>query len=270
MKTDELNQPYDLTTDQLDQFRRDGYIKLKHVLSPDVLNYYGECITHKVIELNPQAKPMAQRDTYEKAFLQVMNIWEKDDEVRQFSFSRRLAKIAADLMRVKGVRLYHDQALYKEPSGGFTPWHADQYYWPLSNANTVTAWVPLQATPLEMGPLAFSVGSQNFESGRHLAISDDSEKQISHSLKDMNYPLNETPFELGDVSYHAGWTFHRAGPNTSDQPRRVMTVIYMEDGIKLIEPKHKNHQNDWDTWMPGARVGEVVATAKNPVLYSAG
>ena len=65
----ELNQPYALTSDQLDQFRRDGYIKLKQMLSPDVLNHYGECITRKVIELNPQAKPMAQRNTYEKAFL---------------------------------------------------------------------------------------------------------------------------------------------------------------------------------------------------------
>jgi hypothetical protein len=36
-----------------------------------VLNYYGERITRKVIERNPQAKPMAQRNTYENAFLVV-------------------------------------------------------------------------------------------------------------------------------------------------------------------------------------------------------
>jgi hypothetical protein len=28
-------------------------------------------------------------------------------------------------MEVEGVRLYHDQALFKEAEGGITPWHAD-------------------------------------------------------------------------------------------------------------------------------------------------
>jgi ectoine hydroxylase-related dioxygenase (phytanoyl-CoA dioxygenase family) len=189
--------------------------------------------------------------------------------VREFVFGQRLARIAAELMGVAGVRMYHDQALYKEPSGGFTPWHADQYYWPLSNANTVTAWIPLQATPMEMGPLAFSVGSQKFEEGRHLAISDESEKQIQYSLKNMNYALDEGPFDLGEISFHSGWTFHRAGPNTSSLPRRVMTVIYMEDGIRLMAPKNKNQQNDWNSWLPGAQIGEVVDTPLNPILYRA-
>ena len=47
-----------------------------------------------------------------------------------------------------------------------------------------------------------------------------------------------------------------------------MTVIYIEDGIRLIAPNSKARQNDWDTWMPGARIGEVIATPLNPVLYS--
>lgn len=66
---------------------------------------------------------------------------------------KKLASIASQLLEVDGVRMYHDQALFKEPSGGHTPWHADQYYWPLSSDRTVTVWIPLQATPLELGPL---------------------------------------------------------------------------------------------------------------------
>jgi hypothetical protein len=64
-----------------------------------------------------------------------------------------MARIAAKLMDVDGVRLYHDQALYKEPIGGITPWHADEFYWPLSNDNTVAAWIPLLSIPLRWGPL---------------------------------------------------------------------------------------------------------------------
>jgi ectoine hydroxylase-related dioxygenase (phytanoyl-CoA dioxygenase family) len=265
----ELDQPYALTEAQKEAFRRDGYVKLKHVLSPEVISYYGEEITRQVLALNNQSKPMSERTTYEKAFLQIMNLWTKSEVVKEFSFSRRLARIAAELLGVKGVRMYHDQALYKEPGGGITPWHADQYYWPLSNHNTVTVWVPLQATPLELGPLAFSVGSHQFEMGRELEISDESEVKIQRSLKDRNYPLNETAFDLGEVSYHYGWTFHRAAPNVSDRPRGVMTIIYIEDGICLTKPKYKAHENDWATWMPGAVIGEPVASPLNPVIYRA-
>ena len=45
---------------------------------------------------------------------------------------------------MEGVRVYHDQALNKEPGGGYTPWHCDGYYWPVKSEKIVTAWVPLQ------------------------------------------------------------------------------------------------------------------------------
>jgi ectoine hydroxylase-related dioxygenase (phytanoyl-CoA dioxygenase family) len=265
----QLAEPYALKPGQIERFRRDGYIKLKHVLSPEVIEHYGQEITRQVQLLNDQTKPMAERTTYQKAFLQIMNLWTKSEVVKEFAFSRRLARIAAELLGVRGVRMYHDQALYKEPGGGITPWHADQYYWPLSNANTVTVWIPLQATPLELGPLAFSRGSHQFEMGRELEISDESEQQLQRSLKDRNYPLDESAFDLGEVSYHYGWTFHRAAPNTSDCARAVMTMIYIEDGIRLAKPKNRNQENDWKGWMPGAAIGEPVATPLNPVLYRA-
>jgi hypothetical protein len=106
-------------------------------------------------------------------------------------FSKRLAKIAADLMQVDGVRLYHDQALFKEAGGGITPWHADQHYWPLSTDKTITAWIPLQATPLEMGPLEFSAGSHVIQEGRELSISDDSEQQIEKAPPGNRLPTRD-------------------------------------------------------------------------------
>lgn len=263
----ELHAPFALSREHIDSFRAQGFIKLKHVLSPALLAYYGEEITAQVFRLNTLTKPMAERTTYERAFLQVMNLWRHSALVKEFCFSKRLARIAAELMGVAGVRMYHDQALYKEAGGGITPWHADQFYWPLSNANSCTVWIPLQDTPLDMGPLAFSVGSQQFDFGRDLAISDESEKQIEAALHARGLPLNETPFALGEVSFHYGWTFHRAGENKSAKARAVMTMIYIEDGIRLAAPKNQNQIADWETWMPGAQIGEAVATELNPVLY---
>ena len=133
--------------DRIERFRRDGFIRLKDVFDADTLRRYGEEISRLTIALNTQTVPLEQRSTYDRAFLQVMNLWEQGGLAREFVFGKRLAGIAAALLEVEGVRLYHDQSLYKEPGGGITPAHADQYYWPLDSDRTVTAWVPLQAVP---------------------------------------------------------------------------------------------------------------------------
>ena len=262
-----LDAPYELTSEQIAFYRSNGFIKLKNVLSPVVVDYMRETISAEVQRLNTQHIPLEQRDTYSKAFLQIMNIWTQSEAVKDIVFSKRLAKIATDLMGVEGVRMYHDQALYKEAGGGFTPWHADQYYWPLSNDNTVTVWMPLQKTPLEMGPLEFSAKSFLLQDGRTLKISDDSENIIEKKLRLSDFEQVIEPFDLGEVSFHSGWVFHRAGANETDKMREVMTIIYMDKNMRLKQPSNDNQQADWDTWCPNAVVGEVINSPINPILF---
>lgn len=265
--TIDIDSHYPLTNDQIASFRANGYIKLRDVLSSATLDYYGREITRLTIALNTQDKPLEERSTYDKAFLQVMNLWERSPLVGRFVMGQRLARIAAELLEVKGVRLYHDQSLYKEPGGGITPAHADQYYWPLASDRTITAWIPLQAVPREMGPLGFYARSQSVEFGRSLGISDESEAVISENMTRHGFNYECSGFDLGEVSFHLGWTFHKAGANTSSRPRSVMTVIYMDAAMQLIAPRNAAQVNDHQQWCPGAVPSEVIATPKNPVIW---
>lgn len=267
MQYPSLQNPYSLTEEQIQFYQKNRYIKLKQVLSPAAVAHFNKVISHRVNQLNTVDTPLENRDTYGKAFLQLMNLWTGDEEIKKLVFSRRIAQIASDLMKVDGVRLYHDQALFKEAGGGITPWHADQYYWPLSNDNTVTAWIPLQATPLEMGPLEFSAGSHQIQEGRDLQIGDESEAVMTKKLRVTDFPHIIEPFDLGEISFHSGWIFHRAGSNTSDQMRKVMTIIYMDKDMLLKQPENENQINDWNTWCPGAKIGKVINSPLNPILY---
>ncbi|MDK3157514.1 phytanoyl-CoA dioxygenase family protein [Kamptonema cortianum] len=262
-----INTHYAITPEQIAFFQENGFIKLKNVFSPEEIAYWEPIISQAVAQYNTMTKPMHERSTYEKAFQQIHNLWRKDDKVREFSFSKRLAKIATELLGVSGVRMYHDQALYKEPQGGATPWHVDQYYWPVDTFNTVTAWIPLQDTPMEMGPLAFSCGSHKIKVAHDIEISDQSEEVIRETIRVKDLPVVDTPFDLGEVSFHYGWTLHRAGANLTDRMRAVMTVIYIEDGTKMFAPKNKDQINDMNWWMPGTKPGEVIQTELNPIVY---
>ena len=262
-----LAKPFKLTDEQIQFYQKNRFIKLKQVFDEETISFFNNAISNRVALMNTESKPLDQRSTYGKAFLQLFNLWREDELVKTFIFSERLAKIASDLMQVDGVRIYHDQALFKEGGGGITPWHADQYYWPLETDKTVTAWIPLQETPLELGPLEFSAGSHQIVEGRDLEIGDESEIVIQQKLKVTNFDHIIEAFDLGEVSFHSGWVFHRAGANTTNQMRKVMTIIYMDKDMVLKNPENKNQINDWNTWCPGATIGEVINTPINPILY---
>ena len=263
-----LGEPYELTAAQREQFREEGFIHLPHVLSPDALVALEPAITADTIAHDAHAGvPLEDRDTYGRAFIQVGNLWERSPQARRLTFSLRLARIASELLDTRGVRLWHDQSLYKEPSGGFTPWHADQQYWPMASGLCVTAWIPLQAVPLEMGPLAFARGSHRKRIGRDLTISDESEALIRTAVAEHGLREVTEPYAAGDVSFHLGWTLHRAGPNTTPTPRKVHTVIYMDVDMRLAKPKNAAQQLDQTTWTPSTAIGEVMNDPRNPVLY---
>ena len=263
-----LDTPYLLTNDQIEFYQKNQFIKLKEVLNTETIQFFNTIISKQVDEMNRIETALEDRTTYGKAFLQLFNLWCENTVIKELVFSKRIAKIAADLMQVAGVRLYHDQALFKEGGGGITPWHADQFYWPLSTDKTVTAWIPLQATPLEMGPLEFSAGSQVIIEGRELAISDESEAILQKKLRVTDFKHVIEPFDVGEISFHSGWIFHRAGANVTNEMRKVMTIIYMDKNMVLKSPENENQKIDWETWCPGAVIGEIINSPINPVLYA--
>jgi ectoine hydroxylase-related dioxygenase (phytanoyl-CoA dioxygenase family) len=268
MMRQDLDTAYGLDDRCVEAFREQGFVRLGQVLSSETLAGYGPEISRLTLELTREKRPLAERGTYAQAFLQVTNLWQRSELVREFVFSKRLARLAAELLGTRAVRLSHEQSLYKEPGGGITPAHADQFYWPLASDRTVTAWIPLQDVTEAMGPLGFYAGSHRCTFGRDLHIADESEQRIRAHLEGLDYPFVIEPFAAGDVSFHQGWTFHRALANRSAAPRSVMTVIYMDAEMRLASPTNVAQEVDARTWCPGVGFGEQAASPLNPVLYA--
>lgn len=264
----DLSNEYAVSPAQIAAYREQGHVLLRGVCSPEEIEAYRTVLNDTVKRLNTEKRSLEERDTYGKAFLQTMNLWVHDEGARQFVFARRFAKIASELMGVPATRLYHDQALYKEPGGGHTPWHQDQHYWPLDTNNTITMWMPLVDLSPEMGIMNFASGSHTEGYLGDIPISDESESFFENFVKEKGYSLTEPePMRAGDATFHSGWTLHSAPGNHTDRMREVMTIIYFPDGVKVITPDNKNRQNDLDAWLPGCRGGELAASRLNPVLF---
>src|SRR5947207_15455060 len=122
----DLSSVYAVSPEQVASYKRDGHVLLRAVATRSEAAAYRPALTAVVDEYRNGLKPLEERDTYGKAFVQIGNLWRKSDAAMRFSIAKRFAGIAAALMGVPRVRLYHDQALFKEAGGGITPWHQDQ------------------------------------------------------------------------------------------------------------------------------------------------
>jgi ectoine hydroxylase-related dioxygenase (phytanoyl-CoA dioxygenase family) len=210
---------------------------------------------------------MEERDTYGKAFLQIKNLWRHDENVRKMVMSKRLAQVAADLLGVKNVRIYHDQALYKEPGGGHTPWHQDQYYWPLDTDKTITMWMPLVDINVDMGMLTFASRSHKNGSVLDYEISDKSEEEFDKYVRENNLEISfAKTMKAGDATWHYGYTIHNAPGNKSDIMREIFTIIYMADDARITEPNSSWQKEDLKVWLMNKPVGTVADSELNPLV----
>ncbi len=263
-----LADEYVLSKADIDRFNNDGWVLLRSVCSPEEIATYEVAIRSAALQHNRETRPLEERDTYGKAFLQIMNLWRVHPKAAEFTLARRFASIAARLLKVDRVRLYHDQALFKEPGGGPTPWHQDGFFWPLDQAKTVTMWMPLVDVPIEMGSMSFADGSHkggiiSLEDG----ISDASEAFYEQYVCDRGLEVRTSgEMRAGDATFHTGLTLHKAPNNPTDRLREVMTIIYFADGQTIQEPKNDFQANDVASWFPGLKPGDLAASELNPVL----
>lgn len=263
----DLKEPITIPEAQIKAFRENGHTLLRNILSKDEATVYRSVIADAAAQFNTERRKLAERDTYGKAFLQITNLWRRDAGVRQFTLAERFGKIAAALLGVENVRIYHDQALLKEPGGGPTPWHQDQYYFPVDTLNTITMWMPLADINADMGMLTFASGSHKKGYALDKEISDESESEFDAMIKANDYPVTRAEMmQAGDATWHYGYTIHKAPGNHSGITREVMTIIYVADGAKITQPKNKWQEDDHRTWLMGLPVGNLVASELNPAI----
>lgn len=251
----------------IEDFRINGHTLTPNIISIEELAPYRKAIFEAAEKYNTEKRKMEERDTYGKAFLQIMNLWRRDEVVRKFVMAKRFGRIAADLLGVKNVRIYHDQALFKEAGGGPTPWHQDQYYWPIDTRNTITMWMPLVDINVDMGMLTFASGSHIDGFALNKEISDESEKEFDEIVNQKQYPVTHAEkMKAGDATWHYGFTIHKAPGNNSDTMREVMTIIYLADTAKITEPQNQWQKDDHKTWLQSKEVGTLADSELNPLV----
>jgi len=262
-----LSQEYKLSADQIQSFRRDGHILLRGVAPKEEIELLRPAIIQAMEPVVRGKDRQGRLDDYSSLFTQVTNVWRMSEVVRRFIFAQRFARIAAELMGVDGVRLYHDQVLFKPPGGRPTPWHVDHYYWPLETEHTITMWMPLVDLRREMGSMVFASGSHKLGKITERPISEESQEFFERLISQNGFRRVSYELKAGDATFHSGRVLHSAHANNSSTTREVITIIYYADGTRLLAPDNEHRKVDMEVFHPGQKPGEIAASELNPVLW---
>lgn len=265
-KLPDLSSTYSLSPEQVQGFWQDGFIVLRAVLSTDEVAAYEQVIHDTAMDIF-RANDM--KLSFGTAFLQRTNLRFDSPAVLKFCLSKRLSSIASQLLEVKNVRIYHDQALFKPPGGSDSYWHQDQYYWPLATDRSLGSWMPLVDCGPEMGGMRYAKASHTFGNlGQH-DITKESEVFFNQFIREHDLDVVEVPaLKAGDCTFHAGWTVHGARSNQSDKLREAMVVTYYPDGTRVDELTNKYRIQDAKEYLGDRKPGQLADSDLNPVVYS--
>ena len=256
-----LNSSMLLTEDKIKSYHDFGFVKIENVIEADFLSEVQKIIQAAVLlRKGKDERELKDKSQYEQSLLQCGFLCWDYIAMKDFVFAKRFAGIVKDLMKADHIRLWHDQALFKEPGGRITDAHQDCSYWPIAEPQfTATIWLALTDVPVEKGCLYF-----------YPQTNDPNLKEYVDIFKNPHQPnhLNDkekvfVPLKAGDATFHSGLTFHGAANNQTNEMREAMTIIYIKDGVTFDASDERNKTH---TSCVGLNNGEIINTKFTPVL----
>ncbi|UBU08395.1 phytanoyl-CoA dioxygenase family protein [Nonomuraea gerenzanensis] len=213
-------------------YREHGFVRVRGVLAPgqaERLRAGAEAFlaAHRAESLEKQG-----------VFSQLVNVWQREQTLRELTLDRRLGRIAEQLAGFP-LRIWHDQLLVKEPhNNAATEFHQDRPYWPHAGDRLpLSAWVALVDVPPERGCMTFLPGTQDRTGLRPQDLHDEDDLFAADpSLRWL--PRVTVPLRAGDCTFHSGYTGHMALPNRTDQARLAHVVIYMDEATRYSGGAH--------------------------------
>ncbi len=230
----------DLTIEQINSYRENGFIVIEDFLTPDELQTWRRHVDDAValrdgrlIAGGPRARDRVGSEEslyYDRVFVQRMNLWNDHEGMRELMFDPRLGKMVSELAGVDGMRIWHDQALIKRPWANPTGWHLDNPFWSYSSRAAISIWVALDDATRDNGCLYFLPGAHKTATFDNSDIGSNTGELFDVYPHWAEIQSVAAPMMAGSCSFHNGLMPHGAGANMTPGWRRAMTCGYMPDG----------------------------------------
>ncbi len=258
-----------VTPEQVALYQENGFLVIENFLDAEETAHWSRTTDEAVEQrlaanaqvLSNQGDPDAY---YAQVFTQCLKLADTHAGMRELMLDPRLGKLAATLAGVDGIRIWHDQALYKPPFGNPTGWHLDNPYWSFSSPHSLSIWVALDDATRDNGCLYYLPGTHKTATYQNAGIGKNQADLFKVYPQWRSISSVGCPCPAGSAVFHNGLTAHGAGANMTNKPRRAMTCAYMPDGSTFNGTKNILP----DEYVKTLKVGDVLNDAVvNPLIW---
>jgi non-heme Fe2+,alpha-ketoglutarate-dependent halogenase len=221
--------PKKLTPDQVETYRRDGFLAAQPALTPAEVAHYRASLETYEAGLRGRLTslpPMHARKTH------VLLHW-----AAELVRHPALLDAIEDLIG-PDILIFNATFFIKEArADGITAWHQDSTYFGLEPQEHVTCWVAFSDASLAAGCMEFLPGSHNWGQLNRAA------RAVANSINFGNQSITgefdadaavAVPVRAGEFSCHHTRTLHQSGPNATDDRRIGLGISYI--------PAHVHHK----------------------------
>lgn len=228
-----------LSPAQLRQFRQDGYLVLRGMISPDACADIRAVVQDHLQQAIPPLEYEAEvgypgaPDSLDapggRTVRRLKGAYQRADALRAWAEDPRIVAAMAQLLEEPVVLTlaHHNCVMTKHPRyGTATGWHRDIRYWRFTRNELVTVWLALGEERIGNGALRVIPGSHRFDiKPEQLDPLDFLRPEAPENavLFAQGIPVE---LQAGDVLlFHSG-LFHAAGPNNSDAVKMSVAFAY--------------------------------------------
>ncbi len=225
-----------ITSEQIAEYQRNGFLTVTDFLSSGEIEELKTAVAGAVDRMGSKKVSGGEVDWedgdtyYSRVFTQKLNLWRIDETVKRYMLSPELGRMVSSLAGVKGMRVWHDQALIKPPWGNPTGWHLDNPYWSFHSKNSISIWIALEDATLNNGCLYFMPGTHKQAGFDNAPIGENIGDLFKVYPEWAKLEAVPAPLKAGSASFHNGLTAHGAGANMTPRTRMAMTCAYMPEG----------------------------------------
>ena len=263
-----------LSEEQIASYRERGFLVIENWLDAEELAQWQtatqEAVDERLAQVRGGAKGLLTNSIddpdnyYSQVFLQCLKLLETHDGMRELLLDPRLGELAATLAGIDGIRIWHDQALFKPPFGNPTAWHLDNPYWSFSTRDTLSLWVALDDATLGNGCMWYLPGTHKTATWENAGIGQNMADLFKIYPQWREIAPVACPCPAGSAVFHNGLTAHGAGANMTNKPRRAMTCAYMPDGATFNGTQNILPDDDFHS----LKIGDVLNDDRiNPLVW---
>lgn len=210
--------PATLTSGQIEQFNRDGFLKGLPVFDDEeilsIRNYFDGLLAEVLA---------AGGDSYSISTAHL-----KHRRVYELLTHPRIVALVCDLLG-KNVIGWGSHFFCKLPGDQKrVAWHQDASYWPLSPSKTVTVWLAVDDADVGNGCMRFLAASHEFGHLTYRKSSPEEHNVLDQTVENAEQYGQPVDVELkaGEVSLHSDLLLHGSEANDSDRRRCGLTLRY--------------------------------------------